>query len=208
MIDHLFLIPRYLYELLYPWLINCLHRADSLLAEHIEIQEREKARSVEKVLKKDKKWESFKSQCFHHLFSRAGKSKKKTKASAKKPKLRPYLAEIASYQVLHCITMHYVALSVVFISFNRAGSCSHVCWILQDAGRPQIGGKDGCTKPSVWQRASALWAQVWNFTVWKYKLAIFCPRFGAFAALLTPPLMPYSQYKVSRHRHRHRQSKI
>ena len=38
--------PRYLYELLYPWLINCLHRADSLLAEHIEIQEREKARSV------------------------------------------------------------------------------------------------------------------------------------------------------------------
>ena len=55
MIDHLFLIPRYLYELLYPWLINCLHRADSLLAEHIEIQEREKARSVEKVLKKDKK---------------------------------------------------------------------------------------------------------------------------------------------------------
>ena len=38
--------PRYLYELLYPWLINCLHRADSLLAEHIEIQEREKARFV------------------------------------------------------------------------------------------------------------------------------------------------------------------
>ena len=29
----------------------------------------------------------------------------------------------------------------------------------------------------------------------------YCPRFGAFAALLTPPLMPYSQYKVSRHRH-------
>ena len=39
---------RYLYELLYPWLINCLHRADSLLAEHIETQEREKARSVTK----------------------------------------------------------------------------------------------------------------------------------------------------------------
>ena len=33
------------------------------------------------------------------IYSRAGKSKKKTKASAKKPKLRPYLAEIASYQV-------------------------------------------------------------------------------------------------------------
>ena len=36
--------PRYLYELLYPWLINCLHRADSLLAEHIENQDKEKAR--------------------------------------------------------------------------------------------------------------------------------------------------------------------
>jgi hypothetical protein len=29
------------------------------------------------------------------------KSKKKTKASTKKPKLRPYLAEIAGYQVIN-----------------------------------------------------------------------------------------------------------
>ena len=47
---------------------------------------------------------------FFRLFCRAGKSKKKTKASAKKPKLRPYLAEIASYQVLH-----YIALSSILL---------------------------------------------------------------------------------------------
>ena len=45
---------------------------------------------------------------FYDFLGRAGKSKKKTKASAKKPKLRPYLAEIASYQV-----MHYIALSSI-----------------------------------------------------------------------------------------------
>merc|ERR1712098_932389 len=62
----------YLYELLYPWLINCLHRADTLLADHLEAQEREKAKLA--------------------------KSKKKAKALSRKPRVRPYLTEIAGYQ--------------------------------------------------------------------------------------------------------------
>ena len=32
----------YLYELLYPWLINCLHRADTVLSEHMENMDRDK----------------------------------------------------------------------------------------------------------------------------------------------------------------------
>ena len=65
----------YLYELLYPWLINCLHRADTVLSEHMENMDREK---------RDK----------------AGKGKKKAKSNPKKGvRSRPYLTEIACYQV-------------------------------------------------------------------------------------------------------------
>lgn len=63
----------YLHELLYPWLINCLHRADNILSEH---NERTEARRRDKNKKKQAK-----------------------SASTKHPQLRrPYLAEIASYQ--------------------------------------------------------------------------------------------------------------
>ena len=65
----------YLYELLYPWLINCLHRADTVLSEHMENMDKDK---------RDK----------------GGKGKKKAKAVTKKGvKSRPYLTEIACYQV-------------------------------------------------------------------------------------------------------------
>jgi len=120
----------YLYELLYPWLINCLHRADSLLAEHIENQDKEKAR--------------------------AGKSKKKTKASAKKPKLRPYLAEIASYQAHAHMCAGYYKMLVG----------------LRTEGKTVVPNPQFDNEPVRYEH-----------------------RFGAFAALLTPPLMPYSQYK-------------
>ena len=63
----------YLHELLYPWLINCLHRADTLLSEHLD------------SLDKDKK---------------SVKSKKKSKPANKKGvKSKPYLTEIAAFQV-------------------------------------------------------------------------------------------------------------
>ena len=62
----------YLYELLYPWLINCLHRADTVLSDHLE------------NIDKDKK----------------SKNKKKSKPTNKKGvKTRPYMYEIAYYQV-------------------------------------------------------------------------------------------------------------
>jgi len=61
----------YLHDLLYPWLINCLHRADTSISEHIAAVE---------AKKKDK-------------------SKKKSKSVAKRsPKTRPYSVEIATYQ--------------------------------------------------------------------------------------------------------------
>ena len=100
----------------------------------------------------------WKMSLFYRLFCRAGKSKKKTKASAKKPKLRPYLAEIASYQVLH-----YIASSSNMLYSRWPGSCPYVCWLLQDAGWTEIWGKDCWTKSSVWQWTSAIRAQVWNF---------------------------------------------
>ena len=63
----------YLYELLYPWMINCLHRADTVLSDHLD--------SVDK----DKK---------------LSKNKKKPKSGAKKGmKSRPYITEIAYFQV-------------------------------------------------------------------------------------------------------------
>jgi len=62
----------YLHDLLYPWLINCLHRADTTISEH---------NAAVEARKKDK-------------------SKKKTKSGAKKQngKHRPYSLEIATYQ--------------------------------------------------------------------------------------------------------------
>ena len=103
------------------------------------------------------------NEFFYHLFCRAGKSKKKTKASAKKPKLRPYLAEIASYQVLYYITLNCLQPRFIELKPRWPGSCPHVCWLLQDAGWTEIWGKDCWTKSSVWQWTSAIRAQVWNF---------------------------------------------
>ena len=64
----------YLYELLYPWMVNCLHRADTVLSEHLETAD------------KDKK---------------GNKNKKKPKPANKKGmKSRPYISKIAYYQVM------------------------------------------------------------------------------------------------------------
>ena len=63
----------YLYELLYPWMINCLHRADTVLSDHLD------------TVDKDKK---------------LSKNKKKPKSGAKKGmKSRPYITQIAYFQV-------------------------------------------------------------------------------------------------------------
>ena len=63
----------YLYELLYPWMVNCLHRADTVLSEHLESTDRDK---------------------------KGNKNKKKPKPANKKGvKSRPYISEIAYYQV-------------------------------------------------------------------------------------------------------------
>jgi len=121
----------YLYELLYPWLINCLHRADTYLSEHND--------------------ETKKS-----------KSKKKAKSSTKKSaRSRPYVTEIACYQA-------------------HTSMCAGLYKLLVAAKK-----EEKILVPS---------AQFDNEAV-RYE-----HRFGAFANLLTPPLMPYSQYKeVSDH---------
>jgi len=121
----------YLYELLYPWLINCLHRADTVLTEHYENVEKEK---------RDK----------------GGKGKKKAKSTNKKgAKLRP-LSEIACYQAHANMCAGYYKLMVAAKQEKKI--------LLPN---PQFDNE-----------------------VVRYE-----HRFGAFANLLTPPLMPYSQYK-------------
>jgi len=122
----------YLYELLYPWLINCLHRADTVLSEHMENMDRDK---------RDK----------------GGKGKKKAKATTKKGvKSRPYLTEIACYQAHANMCAGYYKLMV-------AAKQEHKILI----PNPQFDNE-----------------------VVRYE-----HRFGAFANLLTPPLMPYTQFK-------------
>jgi len=122
----------YLYELLYPWLINCLHRADTVLSEHLENMDRDK---------RDK----------------GGKGKKKAKAVTKKGvKSRPYLTEIACYQAHANMCAGYYKLMVAAKQEEK---------IL--IPNPQFDNE-----------------------VVRYE-----HRFGAFANLLTPPLMPYTQFK-------------
>jgi len=122
----------YLYELLYPWLINCLHRADTVLSEHMENMDKDK---------KDK----------------GGKGKKKTKAATKKGvKARPYLTEIACYQAHANMCAGYYKLLVAARQENKIM-----------IPNPQFDNE----------------------------LVRYEHRFGAFANLLTPPLMPYSQFK-------------
>ena len=38
----------YLYELLYPWMINCLHRADTVLSDHLDNVDKDKKLSKNK----------------------------------------------------------------------------------------------------------------------------------------------------------------
>ena len=79
----------YLYELLYPWLINCLHRADTVLSEHLESQAGQDKRSGK------------------------GNKKKGAKANKKGGKAaRPYLTEIASYQAHASMCAGYYKLMV------------------------------------------------------------------------------------------------
>merc|ERR1719450_773381 len=120
----------YLYELLYPWLINCLHRADTVLSEHLE------------NVDKDKK---------------VNKNKKKPKTANKKGmKSRPYITEIAYYQAHANMCAGYYKLMVAVKKEQKIMTPN-----------PQFDNE-----------------QV------RYE-----HRFAAFASLLTPPLMPYNQYK-------------
>ena len=120
----------YLYELLYPWLINCLHRADTVLSEHLD------------NVDKDKK----------------NKNKKKSKPANKKGvKPRPYMFEIAYYQA-------HISLCAGFYKLILAVKKEQKIM----TPNPQFDNE-----------------QV------RYE-----HRFAAFGSLLTPPLMPYSQYKV------------
>merc|ERR1719419_1050611 len=122
----------YLYELLYPWLINCLHRADTVLSEHIENIDREKR-------------------------EKGGKGKKKTKAMTKKGvKSRPYLSEIARYQAHASMCAGYYKLMVA----------------------------------AKQEKKIMIPNSQFDNEIVRYE-----HRFGAFANLLTPPLMPYTQFK-------------
>jgi len=124
----------YLYEHLYPWLINCLHRADTVLSEHLDNQEKEKASK------------------------QGGKqNKKKVKANIKKgSKLRPYITEIACYQA-------------------HANMCAGFYKLMVAAKQE---GKIMTPSPQ-----------------FDNEMVRYEHRFGAFACLFTPPLLPYSQYK-------------
>jgi len=125
----------YLYEHLYPWLINCLHRADTVLSEHLDNQEKEKL-----------------------AMKQGGKqNKKKAKANTKKgSKLRPYITEIACYQA-------------------HANMCAGFYKLMVAAKQE---GKIMTPSPQ-----------------FDNEMVRYEHRFGAFACLFTPPLLPYSQYK-------------
>ena len=44
-----------------------------------------------------------------------------------------------------------------------AGPCQHVRWLLQITGSGQAGEEDPDSQPSVWQWASEIRTQIWNF---------------------------------------------
>lgn len=76
----------YLYELLFPWLITCLHRADTNLVEHEQLAE---------------------------SLRNAGKNKKKVKnANKKKTTVRPYSREITLFQGRASLCAGYFKLMV------------------------------------------------------------------------------------------------
>ena len=73
------------------------------------------------------------------IYSRAGKSKKKTKASAKKPKLRPYLAEIASYQVENDSgLLGFLKLNFLLTRLTRTCVPATIrCWLVSELREKQ-----------------------------------------------------------------------
>lgn len=81
----------YLYELLYPWLTTCLHRADGHLIEHEQM---------------------IAAEASQHSKSQ-GKTKKKAK-NANKKKPRPYVREITNYQGYATMCAGYFKLLVGF----------------------------------------------------------------------------------------------
>ena len=82
----------YLYELLYPWLTTCLHRADSCLLEYEGILE-----AQQKAEKSDK---------------HGKQNKKKVKANKKNKPVRPHSKEITVYQGYAAMCAGYFKLLV------------------------------------------------------------------------------------------------
>ena len=87
----------YLYELLYPWLTTCLHRADACLLDYEGV--------LEAQLKAEKS---------HHDKHGGGKlNKKKAKNNKKnKPSTRPHAKEITLYQGYTAMCAGYFKLMV------------------------------------------------------------------------------------------------
>ena len=82
----------YLYELLYPWLTTCLHRADSCLLEYENM--------IEAQQKADK------------LDKHGKQNKKKAKANKKNKSIRPHAKEITVYQGYAAMCAGYFKLLV------------------------------------------------------------------------------------------------
>merc|ERR1712150_430363 len=82
----------YLYELLYPWLTTCLHRADSCLLEYENMLE-----AQQKADKLDK---------------HGKQNKKKAKANKKNKSIRPHAKEITVYQGYAAMCAGYFKLLV------------------------------------------------------------------------------------------------
>ncbi len=129
----------YLYELLFPWLTNCLQRADSCLQEHeLSLESQQKT---------------------------AGKNKKKVKGgSGKKNKStpRPYAREIAHYQGYGILCAGYfkVRRLVFFIDLSLPAMTIFSPPPFAAPGCHEEGAKGGSTQPYLGQRVSPIRAPV------------------------------------------------
>ena len=102
----------YLYELLFPWLTTCLHKADSHLIEYEHYAENQ-TKSQGKIIFNNKNLLKALLEYFILFFK--GKSKKKPKNSNKNKKPRPYAKEITHCQAFSTLCSGY--FKVYFYTF-------------------------------------------------------------------------------------------
>ena len=99
-----------------------------------------------------------------------------------------------------CITLHWIVFNLASLSLNHVDQAhAHMCAGyykmlvgLRSEGKTVEPNPQFDNEPVRYEHRSGILCST-RFLI----LQQFLPRFGAFAALLTPPLMPYSQYKVN-----------